>query len=232
MIKGIMLDYGGTIDTGGVHWSEAIWQAYEKSEVPVTKDDFLNAYVFGEKTLGSSSIIKPDDNFTDVLDRKIKLQFDYLTDGGFIDKSQTRRFISAIAEYCYRRAKNCIADNVPVLEYLKSKYPIVLVTNFYGNIRAVLEDFGIGGYFDSVVESAEVGIRKPDPAIYAEGLKRLGTDAGDAVVIGDSYKNDINPGKTCGCKTVWLKVAGWDNTDNSDRADFIINNFKELTRLL
>ena len=38
MIKGIIFDYGGTIDSRGVHWSEVIWQGYEALQVPVSKE--------------------------------------------------------------------------------------------------------------------------------------------------------------------------------------------------
>ena len=41
-IKGIIFDYGGTIDSNGMHWAEVIWMAYQAEEVPVSKDIFRN----------------------------------------------------------------------------------------------------------------------------------------------------------------------------------------------
>ena len=35
-VKGILFDYGGTIDSNGMHWAEVIWMAYEALEVPVS----------------------------------------------------------------------------------------------------------------------------------------------------------------------------------------------------
>ena len=48
-IKGIIFDYGGTIDSNGLHWAEVIWKAYEAEKVTVGKADFRNAFVYGEK---------------------------------------------------------------------------------------------------------------------------------------------------------------------------------------
>ena len=39
-IKGIILDYGGTLDSEGRHWSEVLWEAYVRSEVSVDKAQF------------------------------------------------------------------------------------------------------------------------------------------------------------------------------------------------
>ena len=56
-IKGIIFDYGGTIDSNGLHWAEVIWKAYETYQVSVAKADFRNAFVYGERTLGKNPSI-------------------------------------------------------------------------------------------------------------------------------------------------------------------------------
>ena len=50
-IKGIIFDYGGTIDTNGTHWGEVIWDAYQVTGVNVSKELFREAYIHGERTL-------------------------------------------------------------------------------------------------------------------------------------------------------------------------------------
>lgn len=37
MVKGILMDYGGTIDTNGKHWGEVLWEMYQRHQVPVSK---------------------------------------------------------------------------------------------------------------------------------------------------------------------------------------------------
>ena len=39
-LKGVIFDYGGTIDSRGVHWSEVIWDGYCDAGVAVTKEQF------------------------------------------------------------------------------------------------------------------------------------------------------------------------------------------------
>lgn len=66
-VKGILFDYGGTIDSNGMHWAEVIWMAYEALKVPVSKAVFRDAYVHGERTLGKNPIVKPHHTFLDMV---------------------------------------------------------------------------------------------------------------------------------------------------------------------
>ena len=63
MIKGYIFDYGATLDTAGQHWGKVLWHAYERQNVPISESDFRDAYVYGERTLGSSPLIKHDYTF-------------------------------------------------------------------------------------------------------------------------------------------------------------------------
>lgn len=62
-LKGIIFDYGGTIDTNSRHWAEVLWEKYQLSGVPVTKEEFREAYVYGERTLAKVPLVKPEHNF-------------------------------------------------------------------------------------------------------------------------------------------------------------------------
>ena len=52
-IRGIIFDYGGTIDSRGVHWSEIIWDGYCEAGADrvMNKEQFREAYVHGEREL-------------------------------------------------------------------------------------------------------------------------------------------------------------------------------------
>jgi putative hydrolase of the HAD superfamily len=106
---------------------------------------------------------------------------------------------------------------------------MVLVSNFYGNIATVLREFSLDGIFQQIVESAVVGIRKPDPRIFTLGVEALDLAPSDVVVVGDSIDKDIIPARQAGCHTVWFKGEGWtsDPVDES-AADRIITNLTEL----
>ena len=99
---------------------------------------------------------------------------------------------------------------------MTARVPAVLVSNFYGNIGAVLADFGLDHLFRAVIESAVVGVRKPDPRIFMLGVDALGLQPREVLVVGDSLKKDILPAESIGCPTAWLKGKGW--TPEEDRA--------------
>jgi putative hydrolase of the HAD superfamily len=80
-----------------------------------------------------------------------------------------------------------------------------------------------------VIESARVGIRKPDPRIYELGVEALGLAPEEVVVVGDSFPKDILPAKTIGCKAYWFKGEGWKD-ENYDESipDRVITDIREV----
>ena len=123
-------------------------------------------------------------------------------------------------------------DARPTLELLYNKYPMVLVSNFYGNVETVLADFDLRKYFKSIVESAVVGVRKPDPRIFSLGVEALGLQPENVLVVGDSYAKDIVPAESIGCKVAWLKGKGWTDKDDAVLHACIIKNLNEIPESL
>jgi putative hydrolase of the HAD superfamily len=224
-VKGLIFDYGGTIDTNGVHWGEVLRSVYERYHVPVTHDEFRSAYVQVERTLGNRQVIHPNHTFKETLHIKLRLQFEVL-------QINDLSLAGKIADTCYSETRQTTLRAANVLDDLKKCYPAVLVSNFYGNLRTVLDEFNLSKYFSRVIESAETGLRKPDPAIYASGIKALGLHPEDVAVIGDSYKNDIYPAQQLGCPSIWLKGKGWDENDKFIEHPCIIKDFAMLRNLL
>ena len=220
-ISALLFDYGGTIDSNGLHWSEVIWQAYEAEDVPVTKEDFRAAYVHAERTMAQLPLVRPEHTFADMMRIKIDLQVDWLQEQSELpDFRATRDVRRRLAGRCYASAERCVAAARPLIAALAERYPLALVSNFYGNIGAVLHDFRLDRYFPHVIESAVVGVRKPDPAIFRLGLDALGiSDASSAVVIGDSYDKDLLPAASLGCRTVWLQNIGRTPYPGAESAD-------------
>ena len=169
VIRGIIFDYGGTLDTGGNHWGRVIWEAYERHHLPVTAQQYCEAYVYAERTLGSEPIIQCAENFRRTLEAKLKLQREYLLSRGVVDAD-----LSALVDELDQLARRQTANSRKVLLQLKERLPLVLVSNFYGNLAAVLNDYGLADLFGHVVESAAVGVRKPDPRIFMLGVEALG----------------------------------------------------------
>ena len=230
--KGYIFDYGGTLDTAGCHWGKMIWHAYERQHVPVEEAAYREAYVYAERTLGKHPIIQTDYTFRKTLEVKLRIQFDYLQECGYMNEGNFKAVSmqAAVLNDLYEAVQATVARSKTVLETLKAHYPLVLVSNFYGNISVVLEEFGLDGLFQHIVESAVVGIRKPDCRIFQLGVEALGLPAGEVVVVGDSIRKDMLPAKKAGCQTIWIKGEGWtDEPEDETVADRIINDLSELT---
>lgn len=276
-IKGIIFDYGGTLDTRGDHWSEVLWQGYEHFGIGVADDEevepgvsihkqaFRDAYVYGERALAVNPIVTPDFHFEDILREKLILELNFLAGkelletgkddsekqaklGNFgkdSDASSESLFLSLsdseihqiavdMARYINAKTLALLNENKQVLEHLKQAgYPMVLVSNFYGNINQVLKDAGIDGYFKEVIESAVVGVRKPNPAIFALGVCALDLPASQVLVVGDTYGKDIIPAHKLGCHTLWIKGLQWEEKKVDESIpDGIIKKLSEMEGFL
>ena len=239
MIQAIIFDYGGTIDTNSLHWSEVLWEGYQYAQVPVSKEEFRTSYGFAERALARHPYIKPEHNMLDLLRIKIDLETGDLTSRNVWQCAEYERTKKneEIAQYCYQYVLNVLKVARPVIAQLAERYPLVLVSNFYGNIETILADFKLE-YFKHIVESAVVGIRKPDPQIFQLGVEALRKVTGkseselpsnDILVVGDSFSKDIVPATKIGCKTVWIKGIGWGNEEIDESIPtHIINNIKDL----
>jgi putative hydrolase of the HAD superfamily len=97
---------------------------------------------------------------------------------------------------------------------------------------AVLRDFGLARYFPHVVDSGLVGVRKPDPAIFRLALEQMGMEPEDVTVIGDSYRKDIEPALTLGCKAIWVKGSAWDKSDETVPFEPTVSSLVQLYDLL
>lgn len=231
-VKGLIFDYGGTLDTGGDHWSEIIWNAYQEAGVAVDKAEFREAYVYAERELARERHILPAHDFHDMLLIKMRIELEWLASNGYMSPDAVEAKTEETARICYEAARGSVANATPVLEALSQRYPMVLVSNFYGNIETVLEDFGVRKYFQAIIESAVMGIRKPDPRIFEHGVKALGLLPEETLVIGDSYRKDIVPAESIGCQAIWLKGKGWTAEEDAQFHPNIIARLDEVLSIL
>lgn len=231
-VKGLMFDYGGTLDSGGDHWSEVIWDAWQKAGVATDKATFREAYVYAERELARERHILPAHDFHDMLLIKMKIELQWLAEQGKFAPADIEEKAQATARFCYDSAKKHVDAAKPVLEALSQKYPMVLVSNFYGNVATVLEDFGIRQYFKAIIESAVMGIRKPDPRIFEHGVKALGMQPSETLVIGDSLRKDILPAESIGCQVLWLKGKGWTPEEDAQLHPNTITDLGQILSIL
>jgi len=85
---------------------------------------------------------------------------------------------------------------------------LAVVSNWDVSLHDVLERTELRGRVDAVVISAEVGVAKPDPAIFRIALEQLGAKANDAVHVGDSVEHDIAGARAAGLEAVFVARNG------------------------
>lgn len=92
-----------------------------------------------------------------------------------------------------------------VLRMLSSKVPLVLLSNGIAAVqRRRISRSGIAEYFQDILISGEVGISKPDPAIFDLATRTLDCAPDGILCVGDSPSSDIRGGSSVGLDTCWF----------------------------
>lgn len=224
-MKAILFDFGGTIDTNGIHWSEKFWDCFQAHRVHVAKPDFGKAFVESEAELLRQQDVAALD-FRTLLKRQFRLQLDILRVPG------AESLAEAMGAECYDDVSDTVGRARNLLTILGGTYRLGVVSNFYGNLREVCREFSLEPLFQVMVDSAVEGIRKPDPAIFSLALGRLGVAGEDAYVVGDSYDRDIVPAKVLGCSTIWLKGQSWTTPKSTGAADYTITTLDTMKAIV
>lgn len=209
-IKVVAFDYGGTLDLPGLHWFSFLWELVQTTlaqDIALTREEYWDAYVFGERELEKHPIPTTTGLFENLL-FKSRYQMDYLAthiarlaltpaDKERLALKLTQAATSYITQETY-------AESRRVLSGLYGKYRLFIVSNYYGNLKTVLQEADFLPFIDQLIDSTLVGLRKPDPAIWQLAIDAARLPAEQILVVGDSMKNDIAPAMSLGCQTAWL----------------------------
>jgi FMN phosphatase YigB (HAD superfamily) len=224
-LKAILFDFGGTIDTNGVHWSEMFWAYYQRRNIRVGKPEFEKAFVRSDGMLLAEPDIAALDFRTMIL-RQFRFQF------GILGVPDAARLADAAGAECYADVQAIAARSRTLLQAFSGTYRLGVVSNFYGNLEKVCREFSLGDLFAVMVDSVVEGVRKPDPAIFSLALGRLGVAGPETYVVGDSYERDIVPAKLLGCSTIWLKGQSWTTPKSTEAADYTITSLEALKSIV
>jgi len=99
-----------------------------------------------------------------------------------------------------------------VLEQLRPRFQLAVVSNFDGRLRFILQHLGISNYFSYIFISSELGADKPDPAIFRRAVNVMRLDANEVVHVGDDPERDWK-----GAAAAGLSVFRLDRPKNSLR---------------
>jgi len=149
-----------------------------------------------------------------------------------ISESHAER-ITEIYVHQYPRCNTPVAGAVQLVGKLSKKYHIGAVSNGLPDVQYTkLETLGLKNMLSCIVLSEEINIRKPDPRIFLYAAQLLGWQPDECLFVGDSYTSDIIGAKKAGMRTCWFNPAMSLLPDNLSKPDFVVNDLREIPRLL
>lgn len=118
---------------------------------------------------------------------------------------------------------NLFEGAIEVLEYLLLKYKLHIITNGFEEVQVEkLKKSEILHFFDRVITSESVGVKKPNPLIFNHALALTNTTPDKSMMIGDNYEADILGAQRIGMRTIFFNNAN----------EGINNNTISITKLL
>ena len=194
VLRAILFDYGGTLD-GGVHWLPRFAQLYRAAGITLDFErlraafDYATSRAYADATIAGFGLEA-------LVEYHVARQFEHL--------GLTHTAAAAIVSEFVRASRLGLEQSRIRLARVRPYVALGVISNFYGNVERILQDAQFGALLATVVDSAVVGVRKPDPAIFTLAVRRLGCEPGEALYVGDSIEKDMVGAHTAGLRTGWL----------------------------
>lgn len=222
-IKAIYFDFGGTLDCNGVTWKERFYPIYLEMGITVSKEKFDRAFY------DSDDSILAEKPFDLPFKETLRLQVSRVFNGLKIDNENLAH---EVADRFWESSLLNLEENRKVLETLKAKYLLGIISNFYGNLPSIIREVGYEELFNVVIDSTRVGFLKPDPKIFYEALDPVGLSPSQAVYVGDSIARDMSGAKGVGMPHIWLRGEKSGENSLCCPHDKSINRLADLIKLI
>ncbi|MGZ5295386.1 MAG: HAD family hydrolase [Actinomycetota bacterium] len=128
--------------------------------------------------------------------------------------SLARRFLGADADMNALEAEaskhwayppEALHDDVrPCLVALAGRYRLGVIANQPSAVKDAMRRDRLDGYFEIWGVSDDVGLEKPDPALFMHVLREAGVEPPRSVMVGDRLDYDVRPAKAAGMRAVWM----------------------------
>ena len=208
-IETLLFDFGGTLDADGVAWKERFHALYRAEGLGMAADVFAPAFYAADDPLVGG--LPPMTGLSETVNAlATNLEAELAHRGAATDRADSISERSnatrgqRVASRFLSDASAAFARNRPILESLKKRYQLCIVSNFYGNLEAVCHSAGLASLFSVMVDSYRVGAEKPDPAIFRAALEPLHAGPETTVFVGDSLRRDREGARRMGMRFIWV----------------------------
>tara|TARA_B000000532_G_C18876401_1_gene410841 strand:+ start:2059 stop:2748 length:690 start_codon:yes stop_codon:yes gene_type:complete len=131
-------------------------------------------------------------------------------------------------EICPRKTK-LYPDTIEVLNYLRSKYNLHIITNgFHKTQHIKLEFSNLTPYFDQIITSEQAGVKKPHKKIFEFALSKANANSEESVYIGDDLEVDILGCQNCGIDGVYFNPKKIEHQENPKYEISCLSELKKL----
>ncbi|MBI3288260.1 MAG: HAD family hydrolase [Elusimicrobia bacterium] len=218
--KALLFDYGGTLDSDGTTWLERFSSLYKEAGLDFPPHRFERAFYDADDNLAARHPLKGLD-----LEQTALLQ---VRDVFSVLAPERSGLAAPLARRFSADCRRHFSKLRPVLERLSARYRLGIVSNFYGNLEGLLRAEGLLDLFSVIADSGDLGVAKPDPAIFLHAAKGVDADPRDCVMVGDSVNRDMK-----GAASVFMKTALIAPAPDAPRAgqDWTIRSALELESL-
>lgn len=125
---------------------------------------------------------------------------------------------------------NVIPDTFEVLDYLKGKYQMHIITNGFDDIQDTkLNSSNLRGYFDKIFTSEAVGFKKPSKEMFEKAVELIGTQKKSCVMIGDNLETDIKGALNAALDVIFFNP---DHIKHDLQLTYEIQSLLELKNIL
>jgi putative hydrolase of the HAD superfamily len=208
LIKGVLFDLFGTLLSYGE--MEKAWQAWECAlKEYLIKNINAHDYVIRPETLSTFFTESPPlkSEYLSFSTYEARLHRMYCRNGFNLDQRQ----LGEVATESIRVWEDFITvdpEAIPLLNQLQNRgYKLGLITNFdhSPHIHHLLEREGLKSFFDTLVISDAVGLKKPDPKIFHLACAQLRVEPSQCLYIGDDPEADFWGAEQAGLKAILIQ---------------------------
>ncbi len=215
----VFLDAGYTLFTANPSPSKFYHQVCVEHGVDVTLEQMVEAMrgIWVEHVLPEMN--DPDADFfcSDEEDRQWWWDYDrqVFEQLGIAKEKHEEIFDEIYLFFADPAAWELYPDTVESLEQLKSSaISLAIVSNWNSSLKRVVHGLNIADYFDFMLASAEVGVKKPSPKIFHKALECAAVEPSRVVHVGDTYQTDVLGARRAGIRGIMLDRRGGEHYDH------------------
>ncbi|MET3112889.1 putative hydrolase of the HAD superfamily [Pedobacter sp. CG_S7] len=122
---------------------------------------------------------------------------------------------------------NLFEGSEKVLSYLQESYSLHIISNGFKETTLTKMDLsGLNPYFKNVIISEDVGVNKPDKAVFEYALQKAGAKKEESIMVGDSIEADIRGAQNFGMRAIFF------NPLNREKPQDVLWQITHLEELL